>query len=556
MRINNPAPFRIQKKTDSVSEWSDTPPTERTRTQRVLVGQNSADQWVSTVFPDFNTLTFRHVSDLFESALADTQQTALLVNRLICRAPTPAHFRMSESALRVLRCENAGGASEFSEAVSMELLHRVFGAVLERTEMAIEYEWSEWSKKTDYTCRINGQVVAVSVTRAMKFAGEFTETDAFNLLFKKLHGCQMSNRDVVAEHRWSKQVLHVLTEQHYIVDLLRSVFSWFLKHSPELVGDTVVLITLAVDAPFLFWNFCADQAHMQFVHTAEAEPVADSAEAFTTPACAEASMPLCFEHAEDEDDAGLFFYGFSTRAEALAHNAVAMPLGPKEDIWDGEGLDCLFGGDEDMDVVLGAPSIIRIRRRSRRIARLPKALPLPRALPDSPLALAAATILRRLHHSHLGRVHRRDRNSHRWGQHRCVVGVEGKRGDRKAPLQPLRSEGAISTRQAAAQIAAGSKSGSFARMVALSIPSNDQPYRSYHSLLRSFMAADASAPVSDSPVTGSAAIFSSTISAAAMAAPNGGCFAKPYSFIGDNADSMRADDDCSAALAAMFSSRD
>jgi hypothetical protein len=47
---------------------------------------------------------------------------------------------------------------------------------------------------TDYVCEIFDTKVGVSVTRAMKYRGDFTEEDAFNLLTKKLKGIQfMSN---------------------------------------------------------------------------------------------------------------------------------------------------------------------------------------------------------------------------------------------------------------------------------------------------------------------------------------------------------------------------
>jgi len=212
-------------------------------------------------------ITLRPVFDILVASIADTNLTALVVNGLACVAPTPSHFRFGVDALRVLQEMNAGGASEFSEAVSFEIFRRLLGATLVNTEMSIAYKWQEWSKKTDYTCRVAEDVLAVSVTRAMKFGpAPFTAEDASRLLEKKLYGCQMSNRDVLSADRWKKQCLHILTGHQYIVDLLRTTFVSILEHTPELVGDTVVVITLTTNTPFLYYNFCANQSALQFVH--------------------------------------------------------------------------------------------------------------------------------------------------------------------------------------------------------------------------------------------------------------------------------------------------
>src|SRR5688500_4139777 len=68
------------------------------------------------------------------------------------------------------------------------------------------------SKKTDYSCRIDGVgVVAVSVTRALKHRGTFTRQDAYELLYKKLRCVQGSNQNVCSQHKWERQLLHVWT---------------------------------------------------------------------------------------------------------------------------------------------------------------------------------------------------------------------------------------------------------------------------------------------------------------------------------------------------------
>lgn len=56
-----------------------------------------------------------------------------------------------------------------------------------KTEMEVSY-FPEGGSITDYVCDIFGTKVGVSVTRAMKYRGDYTEEDATNLLTKKLRG--------------------------------------------------------------------------------------------------------------------------------------------------------------------------------------------------------------------------------------------------------------------------------------------------------------------------------------------------------------------------------
>ena len=56
-----------------------------------------------------------------------------------------------------------------------------------QTEMEVSY-FPEGGSITDYVCELFGTKVGVSVTRAMKYRGEYTEEDAATLLMKKLKG--------------------------------------------------------------------------------------------------------------------------------------------------------------------------------------------------------------------------------------------------------------------------------------------------------------------------------------------------------------------------------
>jgi len=161
------------------------------------------------------------------------------------------HLKLSEGAHKILYSPNAGGSSERSEALSFEILRKVFGAQLVKTEMGIEYEWSI-SKRTDYSAKIYKTRYGVSVTRAMKYKGEFGVDDATALLTKKLNGVNLSSRDVVEPDAWSKQILHIFTETINNSQVLALAYD---KLSDDLKANTVVIVTVTPDSDWLYFNY-------------------------------------------------------------------------------------------------------------------------------------------------------------------------------------------------------------------------------------------------------------------------------------------------------------
>jgi hypothetical protein len=166
----------------------------------------------------------------------------------------PEAVKLSSGARRIMLEENAGGQSELSEGFSFEILRRVFGAKLINTEMAIRYWWNSW-KKTDYSVRMSGAVVGVSVTRAMKYKGIFTRCDAQKLLRKKLFGINESSLGVLEEDEWQRQILHIWATDEYVERILYDVFLELLFTEPELVGDTLIMVTVSSS----WWIFYQDQ---------------------------------------------------------------------------------------------------------------------------------------------------------------------------------------------------------------------------------------------------------------------------------------------------------
>merc|ERR1719271_1242464 len=108
-------------------------------------------------------------------------------------------------ASRLLSVPNAGGASRVSEAMSIEIMARAFGARLLRTETEIFYFPSNGAI-TDFTIELEGIALGVSVTRAMSAPGaDFGTPQALQLLDKKLRGVIRSTASCCGA--WGKQIL-------------------------------------------------------------------------------------------------------------------------------------------------------------------------------------------------------------------------------------------------------------------------------------------------------------------------------------------------------------
>jgi len=161
-------------------------------------------------------------------------------------------MKISKGAQTIQTIPNAGGTSVNSEVFSFEIIHTMFNAQLEATEMELEY-FPLGSKITDYSVKINGEIFGVSVTRAMKFnGGIFTEEEAERLLNKKLYGVNISSKAVLKRFRWKKQFLHIWAENRQIAQQLEHVFQSII--SPEMKSNTIVMVTICENSPFIFYD--------------------------------------------------------------------------------------------------------------------------------------------------------------------------------------------------------------------------------------------------------------------------------------------------------------
>ncbi|KAI8143252.1 hypothetical protein BJV82DRAFT_578953 [Fennellomyces sp. T-0311] len=139
---------------------------------------------------------------------------------------------------RVLSTPNAGGPSIMSEALSAELMDRLFGIRKILTETEVKY--STHGPITDYACySATSQALGVSVTRAMAYGRRFTTKDAIRLMLKKVHGVNKSNKSV-ENYKFERQILHVWAANGTDAAIVRRVCA---KIPGYIRSNTIILIT-------------------------------------------------------------------------------------------------------------------------------------------------------------------------------------------------------------------------------------------------------------------------------------------------------------------------
>lgn len=185
-----------------------------------------------------------------QSGLRTTFAESVFTRNTLIRSKEFSRMKLSKDARTIMTLPNAGGQSEHSEALSCDVLGTMFGARLIATEMELKY-WPANSKITDFSVSIRGEVFGVSVTRAMKFRGLFTEEDALRLLTKKLQGVNASTKAVLKRFRWQKQILHVWAQHKYIAQVLEKVYE---SLSQEVRHNTLVVVTVCENAPWVFYQ--------------------------------------------------------------------------------------------------------------------------------------------------------------------------------------------------------------------------------------------------------------------------------------------------------------
>jgi len=202
----------------------------------------------SLIRSDFTITCALKNSFIMESVLNDTTRGGMVRCTFTANHSHKESMIMCEGANKMLHLPNAGGNSLWSEVISLEVLACMFNAKLLKTEMELQY-WPLGCKITDYSVELFNQTIGVSVTRALKFAGTFGKEDARNLLEKKLYGVNVSSKCVLKEHAWTKQVMFIWAEQHYVADVIESVYQ---SISDELKSNTLIFVVVSQNAKWLY----------------------------------------------------------------------------------------------------------------------------------------------------------------------------------------------------------------------------------------------------------------------------------------------------------------
>eukprot|EP00301_Raphidiophrys_heterophryoidea_P027175 c9526_g1_i1.p1 GENE.c9526_g1_i1~~c9526_g1_i1.p1 ORF type:complete len:299 (-),score=68.58 c9526_g1_i1:225-1121(-) len=144
---------------------------------------------------------------------------------------TKSSLNFSIAALKILQSSGGvgrGRTAATSEALSLELFHRLFSARLLLTEQQIQYKVNN-TKIVDYVCDMLGHRVAVSVTRAFQQNGGFGVEECEELLKRKLIGLMDATEHVSEFCAWKKHILHVWVPSDDIARLCHRVFMKLIK---------------------------------------------------------------------------------------------------------------------------------------------------------------------------------------------------------------------------------------------------------------------------------------------------------------------------------------
>eukprot|EP01095_Lingulamoeba_sp_RSL-Kostka_P014820 TRINITY_DN660_c0_g1_i1.p1 TRINITY_DN660_c0_g1~~TRINITY_DN660_c0_g1_i1.p1 ORF type:complete len:650 (-),score=170.66 TRINITY_DN660_c0_g1_i1:108-2057(-) len=220
----------------------------------------------STEYNDF-TISYDNEKILsdFKKWLTSNNTTSSEIFHLHYLATHPSSsLLLSDGAITINETNSAGCgfSAQLSEAVSFELLHRLFSLNLLNTEIGIQYTKSK-SKKIDYSCFFVDDLITdekyeeeslsssssfvrigVSVTRAYFHRTNDLKNNVKNLILKKLKGLHLSKKHVKKDNDWDKNLLFIYSSTRYITDLIIQ-FSKELrldKQYSSLFSNTLIFV--------------------------------------------------------------------------------------------------------------------------------------------------------------------------------------------------------------------------------------------------------------------------------------------------------------------------
>lgn len=157
------------------------------------------------------------------------------------------NLKLGYDASRSLTVENAGGNSEYSEAISMHYFEHVFRGKDFILENEVQY-WSNY-KMVDYICTIGKERIGISVTRAMGYpcSSLFTKKDAKELLYKKIKGLIVACDLVVKKHSFKKSILHIWCQNQRIANVMKETYEQEIKIDSmklKVLCDVTLILTV------------------------------------------------------------------------------------------------------------------------------------------------------------------------------------------------------------------------------------------------------------------------------------------------------------------------
>ena len=171
-----------------------------------------------------------------------------------CCFPEFKEIHFSDQPLRSMCIPNAGGASEISEALSMQYMNYLFGVTEFIPEREVDY-WIEY-KMCDYLMQLKDFNVGVSVTRAVlyPFQTEFTYDHAVALLKRKLYGLIIARNTVNLRHQFFKSILHIWCYSELTAINLRKAYQDLVNDDANKTYATIYVICSICSNQYIYTN--------------------------------------------------------------------------------------------------------------------------------------------------------------------------------------------------------------------------------------------------------------------------------------------------------------
>jgi hypothetical protein len=165
----------------------------------------------------------------------------------------------SDTALRSMKIQNAGGSSNISEALSMYYFQGLITSPRAPSptfvpECEVDY-WIEY-KMCDFLMTWGNVNIGVSVTRAVRypFEIEYTVSDGLTLLKRKLDGLIIARNAVNTRHQFFKSILHVWCYSQTAAVHIQEAYHQLVTQDHTHVYDHICVICTYCPTRFIYTN--------------------------------------------------------------------------------------------------------------------------------------------------------------------------------------------------------------------------------------------------------------------------------------------------------------